>query len=458
LLEQKGSERLSESLLAGKDVGQITGLTGPALEYFIKHFMIENKNSLQKLSPEQLRLKILQTYAFKNIPKSLTSLVVGGAVRDTILGVPVKDIDYLVVGETPETMREKGYKEVGKDFPVFLDERGREFALARTERSTGKKHTDFIVETRGVTVEEDLYRRDLTINAIALSRSGDLVDPYGGYSDLKNKTSSVILRPVSLHFWEDPLRILRTARQDGKFRSFGIKTNLSAKFMLDMLNFVKCGGIDSLNKERIFQEFSKILEQKIPSKGLSILSLTGVWERLFPNTLENTDWEAAMVACDESAKKVPDPAVTFGALCLYMRPSRIWETCKTLGAPTKWKETALHMSEALSYSEPILRQKEKLTAEETYVFLEKLKAFSQPEDFEKMLKIVAGEDDFSYYKKCADGARPISGDKILQDPANRDKGPPGPWVGEEIRQKRIKKIEESQKAFSRPQKGPSWVR
>src|SRR5689334_2179956 len=147
---------------------------------------------------------------------------VGGAVRDELLGLPVKDRDYVVVGSTPEEMERRGYKPVGKDFPVFLHPKTHEeYALARTERKTGKGYTQFSFHASPeVTLEEDLKRRDLTINAIAMvEETGEIIDPYHGQEDLNNK----LLRHVSEAFIEDPVRILRIARFLARFYYLGFK-------------------------------------------------------------------------------------------------------------------------------------------------------------------------------------------------------------------------------------------
>ena len=149
--------------------------------------------------------------------------LVGGAVRDTLLGIEVKERDWVVVGATPESMIELGYKQVGSDFPVFIHpDTKEEYALARTERKSGTGHKSFSFNTKtNVTLEEDLKRRDLTINAIAKTREGDLIDPFDGQKDLKNK----ILRQVSDAFKEDPLRVFRVARFSAKLKHLGFSVD-----------------------------------------------------------------------------------------------------------------------------------------------------------------------------------------------------------------------------------------
>lgn len=179
---------------------------------------------------------------------------VGGYVRDKLMGLEPKDCDYVVVGSTPEEMVSLGYEQVGKDFPVFLHPKtGDEYALARTERKTGVGYNGFDVETKNVTLEEDLFRRDLTINAMALDQHGNLIDPYGGKQDIKNK----ILRHVSIHFKEDPVRILRIARFSARYNFSVAPETLSL-----MREMVDNGEFDHLTGERVWKEFEKVLSEK----------------------------------------------------------------------------------------------------------------------------------------------------------------------------------------------------
>ena len=176
---------------------------------------------------------------------------VGGAVRDELLGLTVKDRDFVVVGATPEQMEALGYKPVGKDFPVFLHPRTHEeYALARTERKTAKGYKGFqVYASSDVTLEQDLARRDLTINAIAKDEAGNLIDPFNGQADIKSKT----LRHVSDAFIEDPVRILRAARLAARFTEFSI----APETMQLMRRMVQDGEVDALVSERVWQELAK---------------------------------------------------------------------------------------------------------------------------------------------------------------------------------------------------------
>lgn len=201
---------------------------------------------------------------------------VGGAVRDQLLGLPVQDRDFVVVGATPEQMVAKGYRPVGKDFPVFLHPKTHdEYALARTERKTAKGYKGFqVFAAPEVTLEEDLARRDLTINAIAQADDGTLIDPYGGVEDLK----AGVLRHVSAAFVEDPVRILRLARFAARFATFDIADETRAL----MREMVDNGEVDALVPERVWQELAKGLMEARPSRMFEVLRQCGALQKIMP--------------------------------------------------------------------------------------------------------------------------------------------------------------------------------
>ena len=201
---------------------------------------------------------------------------VGGAVRDELLGLPVVDRDYVVVGATPEQMVASGFRPVGKDFPVFLHPQTHaEYALARTERKTAPGYHGFVFHADPqVTLEEDLARRDLTINAIARAEDGTLVDPFGGRRDLAART----LRHVSPAFAEDPVRILRVARFSARFTEF----NAAPETLALMQAMVDQGEVDHLVAERVWQELAKGLMETQPSRLFLSLRACGALARLLP--------------------------------------------------------------------------------------------------------------------------------------------------------------------------------
>ncbi|HET9350688.1 MAG TPA: multifunctional CCA tRNA nucleotidyl transferase/2'3'-cyclic phosphodiesterase/2'nucleotidase/phosphatase, partial [Burkholderiales bacterium] len=201
--------------------------------------------------------------------------LVGGAVRDELLGLPVKERDYVVVGSTPEEMVRLGFKPVGKDFPVFLHPKTHdEYALARTERKSGRGYKGFTVyASPEVTLEEDLKRRDVTINAMAKAEDGILIDPFGGKKDLE----SGVLRHVSEAFAEDPVRILRVARFAARF---GFR--LAEETLALMKHMVASGETDYLVPERVWQEFSRGLAEPDPERMFEVLQRTGFLAKAFP--------------------------------------------------------------------------------------------------------------------------------------------------------------------------------
>lgn len=209
-------------------------------------------------------------------PPHIQVCIVGGAVRDRLLGLPVRDRDHVVVGATPEEMSALGFQPVGKDFPVFLHPKTHEeYALARTERKTARGYKGFAVHaTPDVTLEEDLRRRDLTINAMAESDDGQIIDPYGGRADLEAR----LLRHVSEAFAEDPVRILRVARFAARFLDFSV-----APETLDLMGrMVADGEVDALVPERIWQELSRGLMEAKPSRMFLVLRDCGALARLLP--------------------------------------------------------------------------------------------------------------------------------------------------------------------------------
>ena len=204
--------------------------------------------------------------------------LVGGAVRDRLLGLPVKDRDYVVVGATPQDLTALGYKPVGKDFPVFLHpQTHEEYALARTERKTGPGYHGFdFVADASVTLEDDLRRRDLTINAIAEDEDGALVDPFGGANDLREH----VLRHVSPAFGEDPVRVLRVARFAARYAARGFE--IAPETLTLMREMVRSGEVDHLVPERVWAETQKALTESRPSAFLRTLRECGALARVMP--------------------------------------------------------------------------------------------------------------------------------------------------------------------------------
>ncbi len=208
----------------------------------------------------------------------MKTYLVGGAVRDKLLNRPVTERDWVVLGETSESMLQRGFRAVGKDFPVFLHPKtNEEYALARTERKTAKGYKGFSVNASpDVTLEEDLLRRDLTINAIAMTEKGELIDPYGGQRDLEQR----LFRHVSPAFAEDPVRVLRLARFAARYAPMGFK--IAPETQILMRSMVDAGEVDALVPERIWAEVVKALAEKQPSAFFYTLKECGALSKIFP--------------------------------------------------------------------------------------------------------------------------------------------------------------------------------
>src|SRR6266850_267939 len=254
--------------------------------------------------------------------------VVGGAVRDELLGLPLKDRDYVVVGATPEEMERQGYKPVGKDFPVFLHpSTHEEHALARTERKSGRGYKGFTVHASpDVTLEDDLRRRDLTINAMAKAEDGSLIDPFGGKKDLEQG----VLRHVSDAFAEDPVRILRVARFAARF---GFKVH--EKTLQLMREMVASGEADHLVAERVWQEFSKGLAEKHPEKMFEVLEACGFSTKFLP------ELAVKQKQLQQAAESNASLAARFALLAWPLDESQAEALCARLRAPNEVRELAL---------------------------------------------------------------------------------------------------------------------
>ncbi len=339
--------------------------------------------------------------------------IVGGAVRDELLGLPVKDKDYVVVGSTAEQMIAAGYRPVGKDFPVFLHpSTHEEYALARTERKTAVGYKGFAVHASPeVTLEEDLARRDLTINAIAKSVNTkndqeQLIDPFNGLADIKSKT----LRHVSDAFTEDPVRILRAARFAARFADFTVAPQTN-KLMQQM---VAAGEVDALVPERVWQELAKGLMEQNPSRMFEVLRDCGALQKILPELdrlwgvpqppqhhPEIDTGVHVMMVIDYAAKQNFSLPIRFAALMhdigkgttpKDVLPRHIGheirsvdllkDVCKRLKVPNDCKESA-HI---VAKFHGKLHQASKMRADTLLEFLIELDAIRQPARFAGFLK------------------------------------------------------------------------
>ena len=296
--------------------------------------------------------------------------LVGGAVRDRLLGLEVKDRDWVVIGSTPEEMVDAGYIPVGKDFPVFIEpDSGEEYALARTERKTAKGYQGFAFSTSpDITLEDDLLRRDITINAMAMDDNANIIDPFNGQADLKNK----ILRHVSDAFLEDPVRILRVARFAARF-DFTVADE-TLKLMKTMTTN---GEVDALVAERVWGEMHKALACDHPQRFIQILRDCGALAKILPEIdvlfgiPQRKEYHPeidtgihTLMALEQATKLSSEPLVRFAAMLHDLgkakTPKENWpshhgheklgvpvikQLCTRLRVPTKFTELAMVVSE-----------------------------------------------------------------------------------------------------------------
>lgn len=295
--------------------------------------------------------------------------LVGGAVRDELLGKPVLERDWVVVGSSPEEMIAKGYQPVGKDFPVFLHPKTHEeYALARTERKTGKGYKGFhFYATPDVTLKEDLIRRDLTINAMAQHKiTGEIIDPHGGRNDLAKK----IFRHVSPAFAEDPVRILRVARFACIFPDFQVDPTTN-ELMREM---VKSGEVDALVAERVWKELSRALVAENPMRFFEVLKNCDALSVLLPEFKNNID----LFALKNAVKMQCDGTVRFAALLHHLSRAEIQLICKRFRVPSEFSELALLVSKFFDTHVKL----DAKNSDQLLFILKSVDAFRRPERFE----------------------------------------------------------------------------
>lgn len=260
--------------------------------------------------------------------------LVGGAIRDELLGLPVPERDWVVVGATPEELQRAGYRAVGREFPVFLHpETGEEYALARLERKTGPGYRGF--ETRfspEVTLEQDLQRRDLTINAMARALDGTLVNPYGGRRDLGQR----LLRHVSPAFIEDPVRVLRVARFAARLAALGFTVAPETGEL--MRRMVQQGEISALVPERVWREMQRALGETSPEVFFDVLQDCGALAVLLPELHWGTQSRSAL---QRAARISAEPSVRLAVLLADVAPEKIGALCDRLRVPNDYRELAL---------------------------------------------------------------------------------------------------------------------
>ncbi len=410
--------------------------------------------------------------------------VVGGAVRDALMGLPVNDRDWVVVGSTPEAMTAEGFMPVGKDFPVFLHPQTREeYALARTERKTARGYKGFAVQASpDVSLEEDLARRDLTVNAMALPEAlahaapsewtGQIVDPYGGQPDLQNK----VLRHVTEAFAEDPVRILRVARFAARFADFSVADETTAL----MRQMVEDGEVDHLVPERVWQELAKGMMSERPSRMFEVLRACGALRVLLPELDRlwgvpqraeyhpEVDTGVHMMLVMDMAARLNTPLAVRVACLMHdlgkgttpadVLPRHIGhegrsvkllqKVCERLRVPTEGKELA----EVVAREHGNIHRSAELGPEALMRLLERCDAIRQSERFALVLQACEcdargrlGFEEAAYPQaarlfRAQQAALSVETAPIAQAAAQA--GLTGPKIGERITQGRVRAIQE----------------
>src|SRR5579862_7696820 len=263
--------------------------------------------------------------------------LVGGAVRDELLGRPIKERDWVVVGATPAELERLGYRAVGREFPVYLHpETQEEYALARLERKVAPGYRGFVAEfSPTVTLEQDLLRRDLTINAMARSADGQIIDPYGGRADLQAR----LLRHVSPAFAEDPVRILRVARFAARFADLGF--TIAPETMSLLRAMVASGEANALVSERVWRELEGALATASPQRCFEVLHECGALAVLLPELATLPDAPLALTALQAAAAAGAATPVRWASLLAGLRAAEVESLCARLRAPNEHRELAL---------------------------------------------------------------------------------------------------------------------
>jgi tRNA nucleotidyltransferase (CCA-adding enzyme) len=337
----------------------------------------------------------------------MKTYLVGGAVRDSLLEIPIKERDWVVVGATTQQMLDLGFKPVGKEFPVFLHPKTKdEYALARTEKKVARGYHGFEFHADpDVTLEEDLKRRDLTINAMAQDDDGTIIDPFHGQQDLQNK----ILRHVSDAFAEDPVRILRVGRFAARFADFTI----APETMQLMKNMVQAGEVDALVAERVWQELERALSESNPERFIEVLRKCGALKIIFPEIDDlfgvpnPAEWHPeidsgihTLMTLQMAVKLTDDPTIRFAVLVHDVGKAKtdkellpehhghekigvslVKDLCERLHVPRKYQDLAEMVTQYHGASYKIYE----FSPNAVLRLLEKLDAFRRPERFAKFL-------------------------------------------------------------------------
>ena len=402
--------------------------------------------------------------------KRVQIYLVGGAVRDELLGYPFTERDYVVVGASPAQMLELGYQQVGKDFPVFLHPKSKEeYALARTERKAGSGYTGFSVYAApDVTLEQDLARRDLTINAIAKAADGKLIDPFGGQQDLAHK----LLRHVSAAFVEDPLRVLRVARFYARYAHLGFKVAPQTLALMQQLS--RSGELQTLSAERVWVETAKALATQTPTAYFALLQQCGALDALMPELAalwgvpQPEKWHPeidtgvhTLLVLEQAAKLSEKIEVRFASLVhdlgkgvtpTELLPSHhghehtglplIQQLCERLRVPNNCRELALLVCE---YHQLVHRAQE-LKASTVLKFFNAIDLWRKPERLNDILLCctadLRGRTGFeqaeyaqaTYLQQLAEAALKVTAQQVMAT------GITGPAIKEALQQARLQQL------------------
>ena len=405
--------------------------------------------------------------------------LVGGAVRDALLGRPVAERDWVVVGATPQELEARGFTPVGRDFPVFLHPQSREeYALARLERKTGPGYRGFVTEfAPDVTLEQDLARRDLTVNAMAQAADGRLIDPHGGRTDLEQR----VLRHVSPAFVEDPVRILRIARFLARFAHLGFRV---APETLELMRQMSASGeLDALVPERVWRELERLLGEATPRAGIELLRECGALRIVLPEidalfgVPQRPEWhpevdtgEHVLLALQVAAARAAPVSVRFAVLMhdlgKALTPREQWprhidheargipaiETlCRRLRVPQEHRDLAVLASRFHTHVHRGLE----LRATTVLEVLESTDAFRRPARFAELLEVCEcdargrlGFADRPYPQRARFEQALDAASRVTLQPAERD-GLAGPAIGERLRRKRLAAIQSVDEKASR---------
>ncbi|CAA0095169.1 Multifunctional CCA protein [Zhongshania aliphaticivorans] len=358
----------------------------------------------------------------------MKTYLVGGAVRDKLLNYPYHERDWVVVGAHPKDLIEQNYQQVGKDFPVFLHPTTKEeYALARTERKSGAGYHGFICDfSPDITLEEDLSRRDLTINAMAESDKGDIIDPYGGTKDLHNR----VLRHVSPAFSEDPLRILRVARFAARYAHLGfVVADETQELMREMSDN---GELSTIAAERIWVELTKALNEKSPATFFTTLLDCGALRALFPL------WPAALntqvlTSLNHAADLNLDIDIRFAITCSELNTKQCQTLCKQLRA----SNSATWLAERCAANIPLPSLN---TAEDWLTLLENFDYVRRPQLLTAFItaatQLTPEEERLNKLQNAATALQEIQAANLISQ------GFKGPALGQALRAERLKKLTE----------------